>query len=600
MSMISAAIALAAAVTTADDAPTHPHAALLETWRRSSACPKPDSFIPTPVEPFFTATIGEVDGAPVHAYGVRETRIGVSGPFMSATPYYHLEWYFDRDQASAAAALESFRATDEAYYWADQPLAPNHSAATELYQVRTVEGVQIYRVVANEFTWALCTVHDVCRIHHAGIRDLYRPRRPHFPDISDEWEVKVPEIQEWLVGQCPHCRQAIRGFLTPSLGHDAWRLQIGWVATKAEADECRARAVEYIAEQRNQCLARQNAKLERDLKLDAWVPTDDLRRSRRYQDLEALLDPELRTRFDGLCYLGIDEITLAQATELEGVTKEVEQAMFVIEGQILEGIMEHDLNSKLQALLTEQLPRCPLCEAAYDWSSNIVFDLLMAGYLLRPTCACKGRTRSSDEDAPTLLKEFRHLCHYLRSEETLRRHGSFHEIVRLEVGSVMVARALLDFSSERVSIFIDREALKTATGKGAASLTWPRLKAEALERQADLYEEQTGSDRPKLQFRWSEYHRNWSAHTNVDGAQVAFVIHRDHEAGMSEGWWYVRLVNPSHPGEVRRVVGVIPMAMVPPRYIPAQPASTPGPTHARPPTPMRTPFNTPHLSPRRR
>lgn len=602
MSMISAAIALAAAVTpTSEHAPTHPFAALLETWLRSGACPKPESFQPTTDHPFLIVQIGtDADGRQIEAYGVQYMSFGLTGPGLcTRVQHFYWNWYLDRIEAVRRARLEAFRNSDEGHAWVNDENYPAKASFDALCTSRMIEfDLIVYRVARSGFEWTLCLEEDVCTTLHSAFREWMEPRVAQYPPVKeDATEVIVPEVKEVHIAGCPHCLEKVFGYWAPDLWN-GWQPYFKWVPDRATAEAKRAKVIAYF--EADAALKRKaaEAKLERDLKLAAWVPANELRGSPRYRDLEGSLDLALRTRFDELYHLGLDETTLAQAEELEGVTRRVEEAMMAIEGAVLEEIMEGDLVPKLQGLLSSHLPQCTLCKAAYDWSNNTVLDLLMAGYLLRPACACKGRARSSDEDVPTLLKEFRHLCHYLGSEEKLRRHGSFHEIVRLEVGSVMVARAMLDFSSERISIFIDREALKTATGKTAASLTWPRLKAEALERQADLYEDQTGGDRLKLQFRWSEYHRNWSAHANVEGATVTYVIHRNHESGMSEGWWYVRLANPNpRPGEVRRVVGVIPMAMVPPRYIPAQPAPRPPPP---PSTPARTPFNTPHFGPRRR
>lgn len=591
MSMISAAIALAAAIPASSDdhSASHPHAALLEEWRRSDACPKPANFEPTPAQPFFTATIGEVNGTPIYVYGVRETRIGLSGRFMSATPYYHLEWYFDRDHASAAAVLESFRFTHEAGLWVDEYDSPCRAPTAKLHEARMVQGVQIHRVVRDQFTWEFCTMHDVCRIHHAGLRDLYRPHYSPFPEISDEWEVKVPEIQECLTSRCLHCGQMISGFLVPHLPDRGSGPEMSWVATREEAECYRDRVVEYITEGRKEYLAYQSAKLERDLKLGSWIPADDLRGTARYRDLEAVLDPELVARFNELYHLGVDETTLAQATELEALTQRVKAAIIVHEGKILEEIVEGDLVPKLERLLRQHLSSCPLCKGSYDWSSNVVLDLLTTEYRLRLTCGCKGRTRGPEDDEPELLREFRHLAHYLRSDEGLRRHGSFHDIVRVEVGGAMVVRLALDFSSERISIFIDRAALKTAKGDVTASFVWATLRAEAMEMQVEQREHEVSEGGIlKLHLSLDQRRGNWSGLRERDGVRTVYAVQRGHDTSqLVKGWYYCRNVGepPASQKLDFKLVLIIPVMRVPDKHIPTETRST------TPTRPGAAPFN---------
>lgn len=578
MDIASAVISLAGASSTAgDEGSIHPHAALLEDWRRNSGqCPRPESFTPTTEEPFFTAKIGEIGGAPVYAYGIRRVDTVLSGPQLrSASLYYEWTWYFDRDHANAYAVLESFRRTEEAYTWhVEEYRPPKQTAHSNLCEFRIVNGVRIYRVVTNDSGWGLCTEHDVCRLHHPGLRDLNRPLLPDFPAITDAWEVEIPKIREYHAGQCGYCCQAIQGFLTPYLPDRGWRPDIKSVATREEAEKLRARVVEYIAEQRKECLDRESAKLDEQLKMGVLVGSNKLREDPLYEIAKPEFDKSQVAEFDRLRDLGLDAMSLDEATELENVTRLLAAALEAYKTALTFEITEHGLIAKLRALLLKHLPCCPVCKGDYDRGDEILLEMLRLGYgRLKHTCP-----RYSYEPGaynPEILEEFHALKHWMRSDQGLKRYGSYYKLVRIEIGGRPVVTAALEYS-EHVAFFIDREVLKTASSKPVPRFVWAQSKADAIDKRDDQREQESKSgDVLKLKFYWSDQYRNWSCHRDVptDGgmAHVVYVVHADAQVGMTQDWYYCRQTNPdSKPDPKRSItrIGIRPICRVPDRHVP--------------------------------
>ncbi len=301
---------------------------------------------------------------------------------------------------------------------------------------------------------------------------------------------------------------------------------------------------------------------EEQFKVSIRESASALRYTDRFKLLESDIDPALLARFDELSSIDLNEMTLPEAEELEAFTRAIAEQMDVLIAPLIEKILGGGLHIKLEGLLKEHLSLCPLCKGQYDQSREMLIQLLIIGRL-NIECSCKGREWGPE--APEMLKEFRALNRWMPKEPAWKGYSSHYDVVRVEVGGVRVASAAIDFSSERIVLFADRNALMTSRGAARSHFVWARLKAEAIKRRTEMFEKQVREgDKFKLEFLWSAKYHNWSSHVSVDGILITYVIRADYENGMTEGWWYCSKAS------VRgsKLVFVIPAAPVPSHHTP--------------------------------
>lgn len=534
---------------------------LLELWKAGRNVPDVYGFYPTEDEPVKTVRIGEIDGQPVNAYGVREDDWCMNLSIFSSAYVSIWTWYLDRDKALDDA---NFRIYDRRYgrEWANA-LAPESPGYDDVYRALVVTPLvgapfNVNRVLMRggfEYGWVLLQDARVCRVLHETLHRLYPPES--IPDLvyDDILEVEVPPIREDAFVFCPHCKQDVVRYLD---GNGRWHLDRR--TAQKEHDEI----VGHISALKNKRRIEDEKRAFEDFSEPIWQEADRLRSTRRFRVFGQVLGSF--GGFEGLWKKAAFPRNHDRSTfvELEKATRLVAGTMDAEEARILDEVNKHNLIGRVETLLGKFTPNCPVCQTPY------VLDAAWFKYLLvlssnEPTCAVCAKTRSfdrkvwsepfaeivslSDRQMPAIdvVGE--------RGDEVMyETPSSWIETIRVEADGKVVVRFVFDPNRGRYLLVVDRAALiATATSDAYSVYIWAQTRALVYDQWAvDLEAAVLKKDALKLNLRYDARRQSWGDCLRKGGKRTVYAVHRENEHEMEGDGLYYCEESPRQPKSASR------------------------------------------------
>lgn len=533
-------------------------AELFELWVRGrrSEHPDPKHCRHTLDQPFTTEYIGStVGGQNVYAYGVRERRIGLTGPHLSAETYYEWHWFSDEDEARREGLLFLWKDGPEcaekiARLNAERPEGryfPSDLTAVITMIIATVAGKALEAYIIfnlRGFFWEV--TRDRRRVQEIRRENWWEHSYPwgpkgllEAPSFQDKPGTPIPPVYQFHYGTCPETGEKwyrYGAFVRPS-GFFPRKVYVLWYADQAEAERVHADAVELIEGSREWHVREQDQKLRQEMYKEIRLAASQLKDSSSYRCLSSLAPADVLETFNELQDRPweekpeeTDELYLYLG-QLEAVTKQLAAA--------LKGVYETTLDerrqllSRLALVLGIHYRTCPFCETKWVPTQTWAEDLVVYGEAFLP-CQCPEKGwQKHDETRPGLVREMQtvlagHL-HEVRVKTHLRveTYRDSHGVVLSEVRdeSRLVAECLSVDYRPALRVSLSGLAALSTNESGELQDVWSETKRSMEAKEQETAKKEVAKGRAvKCRFSYDESREQWSARIRAGNVTTVYAV----------------------------------------------------------------------------